>query len=174
MAVVQERNVSDVGLYVPYHATNRGQSNGLVGTLQVNAEATGTATGGAVTIQVNMRREEFGFPLIWVPTIITARDNLATAEGIFFQYSSVGNRRLNSSLTETVLALAVAGVNAAVMPNASVPIEGVDAVQAAVFEVLWATNTDTKIYHAHIFGPVYDLQVISRGGLIEPLLAGLR
>ncbi len=173
MAKTVNQDVNSVGLYTPYHTRERGGADGLVGTLYVDGAAVGDATGGALTIQIRMRRQEFGFPLIWVPTVIVGSDNLAAAEAIQFSYDSTGNRRIDGGLVQTVLAVRSID-NAAVMQNVSVPIEGVSDAQAVVFGTIWPSNTDTKVYHLHMFGPVFDLQVIARQGDVDVLLAGMR
>lgn len=173
MSVLEQRVFSSSSLFTPFHTKGRGSPNGLVGTVSVDALTTGDATGGTVTINLRMGRQEFGFPILWVPTIINTKDNLAAAEPVFFAYTSAGNRRLRGPLEEVVTALRASSVNTAIMTNVSVPIEGVGAVDQ-VFTVVWDTNTDTLAYHLHMFGAVYDLQVIARNGGIDPIVAGLR
>ncbi len=177
MAVNQDRNMAQetTARYVPWHTRGRGEGNGLVGTLSVDALATGDATGGTVAINLRMTREVFGFPMLFVPTIINTKDNLAAAEEVLFIYTPEGNGRLLSRLEEGVLALDAGGVNTAIMTNTSVPIEGVGSeANLDVFSVVWNTNTNSLAYHLHMFGPVYDLQVIAKLGILDQLAAGLR
>lgn len=165
---------AEAGNFVPFHTLNRGGDNGLVGTFFVDAEVTGDSGGGGVTLRQGLGRNDLGFPWLWVPTIVASRDNLATAEVVTFIYDLTNNRRLSASLHETKLALQAGAVNAALMENTSVPIEPDSDVSAEVFDVIWQTNTDTKIYHLHMFGPVYDLQLIAAGGHVDEFAAGLR
>jgi len=174
VAVATTRFVNASGLYVPYHQARRATESGLVGTLDVDAEATGAAGGGEVSITIAMRREEFGFPLLWVPTKVSSRDNLAAAEEVAIFFISAGNRRLSDNVFEVLLAVRQGTTDAAVMENIAIPIEGVSETQQGVLGATWSTNTDTKTYHLHAFGPVYDLQLIARLGLVDPMLAGIR
>lgn len=174
MTVQVTRQVSD-GLYVPYHQASRSVGNGLVGTLFVDAEAVGDSGGGSVSILLQMRREEFGFPLLWVPTLIAVQDNLATAEVVDMVYTAGGNRRALGPIGEAVVTVdGAAGLNRGQMTNVTLPIEGVALATASIMSADWASNVDTKIYHLHVFGPVYDLQLIARDGYIDDMAAGLR
>lgn len=164
----------DEGNFVPFHTLSRGGSNGLVGTLYVDAEVVGDAGGGGVTLRMALGRNDLGFPALWVPTVIGSRDDLATAEVVTFIYDFTNNRRLSSNVHETKLALQAGTVNAALMENTAVPIEPDSDVPAEVFDVIWQTNTLNKVYHLHMFGPVYDLQLIAAGGFIDEFAAGLR
>lgn len=175
MAVSTNVNVRD-GIFTPYHQARRTLLNGLVGTLYVDAGSTGAAGGGTHGINIRMRREEFGFPILWVPTLIGVQDNLASAEVVELTYQGSGNRRLiaGAGLREAVTTVATAvGNNVGQMANVTLPIEG-RGPDNAILSATWATNTDTKLYHLHVFGPVYDLQVISRLGYLDEVAAGLR
>lgn len=176
MAVSTNQNMSNtsIGEYVPFHQAGRDNPSGIVGTLMANAEATGDATGGEVSITLRMRREEFGFPLLWVPTKIGVRDNLAAAEEVSMFYVASGNRRLNDNFFEVQLAVRQGVTNAAILSNPSIAIEGLGPGQGDVFGATWSTNTDTKTYHLHMFGAVFDLQMLARMGRVEAFLAGLR
>ncbi len=174
MAVSTNRDVAD-GLFTPYHQRQRAEGNGLVGTLSVNAEATGAAGGGSVTIILRMRRREFGFPILWVPTLIQCQDNLGTPEPVTLNYLSAGNRQLTANLTEVITPIDAGDVqDVGHALNVSMPIEGNETSIDSILSMKWETNTDTKIYHMHVFGPVYDLQVVARQGYIDELMAGLR
>lgn len=160
-------------LYVPYHTVMRGGPDGMdpVGSLQVNAEATGDAGGGVVNIILSMLRQPFGFPILWAPTMVSATDNLASAEDVALSFSS---GRLITDMQQTITMVATA--NAGDLGNAKelgVSLEGRDAV-VTVATATWSTNTDTKSYHLHMFGPVYDLQLIALKGRISDIMAGLR
>ncbi len=173
MSISQTRDIAD-GLYVPYHTASRDHENGLVGTLAVNAEATGDGGGGVVVILLRTRREEFGFPLLWVPTQVTLTDNLATAVDVILTMEPAGNRRLNASMNQRVAMAQVQSANMGNLVDITIPIEGVDETQQNILQAEWETNTNAKTYHVHMFGPVYDLQMIARLGHIDPLVAGIR
>lgn len=175
MAVLVNREVAATGLYVPYHQAGRDASNALVGSLAVNAEATGDSGGGNVTIQLLMLRSEFGFPQLWVPTLIAAQDNLGTAEPVVFNYLSSGNRRLNANIAEVITMIDGGGTSDfGHVENVSLPLEVDPGSDRSVLSMKWSTNTDGKIYHMHVVGPVYDLQMLAKDGYIDEMMAGLR
>lgn len=174
MSVVTDNAVQFQGEYVPFHTAGRGGRNGLVGTLGVDAQATGDAGGGSVTLNLNMRREEFGFPILWVPTVVSLFDNLATAENVIGKFESAGNRRLDFGLRQIATMVQVGADNVGIIENVTVPIEGIGIASARVYQAFWASNVDTKAYHLHMFGAVFDLQVIARLGEIDLLAAGMR
>lgn len=171
---VETVNEMSVQLFTPYHQSQRGGDNSMVGTICVDAEATGDAGGGTVSVVLNMAKEEFGFPILFIPTRIASRDNLAAAEVVIFTSDLTGNRRLNTSFQEHILAVRAGNINSAVLGNVTVPIEGDGEASAAVFRATWQTNTDTKGYHLHMFGPVFDLQTVARRNYIDLLAAGVR
>lgn len=173
MTVTQTQNVQNNG-YVPYHTASRDYENGLVGTLAVNAEATGDGSGGVVNILLRMRREQFGFPLLYVPTQVTLVDNLATAVDVIAGFEPAGNRRLIANVNQRVAMVQVQSSNMGNLVDVTIPIEGIDNSLRDIFQAQWETNTDSKTYHLHMFGPVYDLQMIARMGHIDPLAAGIR
>lgn len=156
--------------YTPYHAARRGGPDGSdpVGTLSVNAQATGAAGGGTVIVGISMNRETFGFPLLWVPTMISIADNLATAEDVDLAYS--GGRM--ETAQQQVVTMVQFAENAGAASQYGVSFEGGEAT--LIITATWQTNTDTKTYHLHVFGPVYDLQVIAARGRISDIMAGLR
>lgn len=162
------------GLFVPYHQAERGQGNGLVGTLSVDAAGTGDASGGTFSLNIQMSRQEFGFTPVFVPTAIYCQDDLATLEVVRLAYLSQGNRRLQSDLVEVVTPVAQSGFNFGQKLEVSVPIEGRDRTDRTVFVGVWFTNTLNEVYHVHMFGPVYDLEILARSGYVDPLMAGLR
>lgn len=175
MAVVQTRNVGD-GVFVPFRVPKRAGAVGdrPVGTLGVDSEAVGTATGGTVRIQLAMDLQEFGFPIIWVPTVISLSDNLASPIVVTFGISG-SMPRMQANLEEAVVLVATPGLalNVGIVENVSIPMESNAPGQEVMFAV-WGTNTDTKIYHLHAFGPVYDAQVMANEGEVPDLVAGLR
>lgn len=159
--------------YTPYHAGRRGGVLGSdpVGTLMINAEAVGAAGGGSVTVNITMLREAFGFPLMFVPTIVVMSDNLASAEDSTLTFDSP---RFVTALSQVVTKLSTTNVgNMGQVPNVAVNLEG-DATPRTIIQGVWDTNTDTKVYHIHAFGPVYDMQVIAARGYISDIIAGIR
>ncbi len=164
--------------YVPYHIGQRGgdEGNTPVGTLDVDAEATGAAGGGAVTLRIFLARQVFGFPMMWVPTIVSLLDNLSSAEVAVVRYGVTGNVRMTAGLEQAVTLVANSGTgNAGQTENVTIPIEPSTDSAQEVLQAIWDTNTDTKVYHMHVFGPVYDLQVLAENGARVPnLMAGIR
>lgn len=177
MTVSTNVKVED-GHYVPFHTRWRGGPGGdePVGSLAVDAGATGAAGGGTVSAGITMNAEEFGFRMIWIPTQIYIRDNLATAEDMSFSYEQAGNRRLNTNSTLRVLMTASAqSQNTGLVDGASIPIEPLVATtDGRCMVAIWDTNTDTKSYHLHVFGFAFDMELIARKGGIGPLMSGIR
>ncbi len=173
MSIVVNRTVL-TGSFVPYHQAQRGAGNGLVGTFSKDALATGDSGSGTVTINLDMRREEFGFPAVIVPLTINTEDDLASLEVVRTTFISAGNPRLEADLAEVVTPVSSGGFQFAVKDNVAVPLEGLDRTQRTVLSALWATNADGKKYHLHMYGLVYDLQLIARNGFVDPLMSGLR
>lgn len=150
------------GLYTPFRGFDR--EAGPVGTLSVNAEVTGDASGGSVTAVISMAREEFGFHPIWVPTRVGTRDVLAVAEAVEFTFRGSGNDRLDSDIEEGVLATRVVGaLNLAAFVALGVAIEVVSLPAVQVVQARWATNTNTLLYHLHVYGVLYDGTALARG-----------
>lgn len=174
MATLTIVNMEDQ-LYVPLHSRVPGGDDGKspVGTVSIDMGTVGDATGGLARAQLKMRRIEFGFRPIIVPTLITVQDNLAAVGVVEVEYSQ-SQWRLGTSTNLVVTTVAGPNIN-----QVSVPLNGMvfEVEPQAVTEVLlvsWATNTDTKIYHCHIFGAVFDAEVIEQRGSISELLAGVR
>lgn len=174
MSISQSLDVRD-GVYVPWRTAKRGGINGgdPVGTVSVDGGLTGDATAGTAAIIIRMSRDTFGFPIIMIPTHLSARDNLASPEVVRLAYVTQGNERMVGDIEQHVLALAgAAALNVANFDSLGIPIEG-QGVDQIILQVTWSTNTDTKVYHAHVFGYVYDAQLIAREGRVEGRLAGL-
>lgn len=178
MSVSATRSLS-AALYTPFRTSKRGGGDASepVGTLHMDAEVTGDAGGGTVTLIVAGRREEFGFPQLFVPTLVTVQDNLAAAEDVSFAYLAPGNDRLNAAITLSITSVRAGSVtNAGFLDNVTIPIQGPDQTNRDICQAFWATNTDTKVYHLHLFGPVYDAQILANSdyGRIALPLSGVR
>jgi len=176
MSVTGTAAVRD-GIYQPWHTPWRGGPQGKdpVGTLVVDGGVVGDASGGSVTVAIEMRRTEFGFRVLWVPTQITARDN-ATAENVNLAFVSNGNKRIATDLVEAlVMVLGASSTNSGRGTLSALPIEGSsEADSQRVLSAVWDTNADTKTYHLHAFGPVFDMEQIAREGAISEFLSGVR
>lgn len=175
MAVDTTVTVAGGGLYVPFRTPIRAGplGNQPVGTLNVDANATGAAGGGTVTLRITMDVEEFGFRPIWCPTRVSVSDNLATAEAMELLYIATGNERLRANIGEVVVTVAVSGSNVGLAEGLPVPIQP-NVAAGEIMRATWDTNTDTKIYHLHVFGPVFDAELLAREGEVADLLAGIR
>lgn len=165
---------ADLALYVPFRTSSRGGRDGgdPVGTLSINAGATGAAGGGTVTITITMGHIIHGFHPLFVPTYVSISDSLTTAEEVSLAYNSGGNERLVGSLTEAELLIAVAGQNAKRFQSSGLLIEPVRG-GGSVMSAVWQTNTDTKTYHLHIFGYMFDAELLVTAGRLEGLSSGL-
>lgn len=166
------------GTYEPFHTEVRAGPNSEdpVGTVAVDSGVTGDASGGTVTIGVSMRPQEFGFRLLWIPLSIVLRDNLAGQDLVNLNYLSVVNDRLDAVVEEFItMEDAAQSLNMGLSKMYALPIEVSYGTSGGnVLTAVWATNTDTKIYHLHVFGPVFDLEVMAREGKVHPLMAGIR
>lgn len=177
MVLSASRSVESFGLYTPFRGFDR--EAGAVGTLFVDAVMTGDATGGTATLIITMKRTEFGFHPIWVPTRVSTRDNLAAPEAVDFAFRAIGNERLDGDLREGKLPLAVAGgLNLATYSELGVAIEPQNPTANSVLQALWSSNVDTKVYHLHAYGILYDGEALARGKRLgkapEQLLGGVR
>lgn len=150
------------GLYVPFRGFDR--EVGPVGTLCVDAQVIGDGSGGTATINLQMRREEFGFHVIWIPTRVSVVDDLAAAEEVFFSFRASGNERLNADISEAVLSIRVAnGLNMGSFTNLGVAVETASTTIISVMQAGWLTNTNLKVYHLHAYGILYDDEALARG-----------
>lgn len=177
MSVDQARSVASNGLYVPYRGFDR--AYGPVGTLSVDAQATGDAGGGAVTLRIIMSAREFGFHPIWVVTRLSSIDGLATPEAVRLLFAEAGNERLNADYNETLTpVVGPGGANVGNFANLGLVIEPDAAADANVIIVDWTTNEDTVQYHIHAYGVLFDAEALARakhsGKGVDPLLAGIR
>lgn len=162
MSVSVGQTVGNFGLYVPFRGFDR--EAGPVGTLFVDVSATGDGSGGTVTLGITMKRLEFGFHPIWVPTRVSSLDGLASPEAVEFMFRSSGNERLNGDLREPALGVAVAGGNnLAAFNQLGVAVEPTNETAATVLQCLWSTNTNAVVYHLHAFGVLYDAEALARG-----------
>jgi len=164
------------GLFVPWMQRIRGgEGHGSpVGTLHMDAEATGDGSGGSVTIFIAGTREMFGFRALLVPTLISVSDALAAVSAVLIQWTAVGNRRLSANINEVVTTVRVAGENHAILQEQGMTIEPPTDVNTNGFTVLWATNLNLAVYHFHVVASVYDLEIIEKYGTVDPLVAGIR
>ncbi len=175
---VDDGSAPGVTLYVPFRGFDR--SLGPVGTLDVKAVALGDATGGSVAISIRMRKEEFGFHPLWVPTMISIEDNLATVENPEVIFRGLGNERLIDEHCEnvTMVASLVGSRNCGKVQSIGFIIEPDQPTPNSIVTCTWATNTDTLAYNVHMYGVIFDGEAMARGkhagSAVSPLLAGVR
>lgn len=180
MMAIDVSTLVSSGKFVPFRTARRGGRYGKdpVGTLFIDAGATGAAGGGTVTLRIAMARIEFGFHPLFVPTVINTFDTLATPEEVQLFYDSAGNERVvdgSSGIRQTELAVAGASSNDLVFTVPGFVIEPDQVAAADVLDFVWATNTDTILYHAHVFGMLFDAEIIAREeSEISELLMGVR
>ncbi len=175
MTVEVERFLSS-GDFVPFHQKVRGGVEGAVGSLACDFEATGDGSGGSVWINVSAADIEFGFRYLFVPTFVFTRDTLASAANISFGWVGTSNRRLQvlESYAQTLVAIAASGVNHAKADPSGIVIEGRTRAQGRIMRIAWPTNTNTFVYHVHVFGTMFDAELIEKQGSIHSLLTGIR
>lgn len=170
------------GLFVPFRTAKRGggvNSGGgdPVGSFYIDGDLTGDASGGTATMVLAMARLEFGFHPIFVPTHIDASDNLATAEIVQLIYDPVGNARLSAGngIRQSKLSVAGSSTNDLLFDASGVLIEPSEVLQANVLDLVWKSNTDTKIYHFHVFGMMFDAEIMAREYVkVSELMMGVR
>lgn len=151
-----------------------GRRGACRGTYDQDVEVTGAAGGGTATLAARWVGNEWGFVPIMVIMAVTVQAN--TDPGfVRVSYVDTGNRRLQGELTYAYDTVVVDGNH--ITPEYAfpkVPIEprdgpSVDLFMRAVFD----TNTDTKIYHMHIFGLVFDAEWMSRSGDYRELIQAI-
>jgi len=174
MAVSKTVAFVNVGgtLYVPHRGVSR---FGIVGTYSFRVTETGDATGGGVDIILQMKGDELGFPALVVPTIIAARDNLATAENVKFSHLA-NNDRLASNYERRIDMVLADDLNLGELVGTYIPSERDAPATASMWQWSWASNVDTKTYAASLFAVVYDRQAMSKAHdlqLVGPLAGPL-
>ncbi len=180
LAISDQIDVSS-GLYVPFRGFDR--EAGPVGTLDVQSQTVADVSGGTVALNVRWNYEEFGFHMIWIPTMITIIDTLAAAETVEVLYRGLGNERIADFHGEivTTVSSGFTARNIGKVAELGFPFEAnVDARETpqGIISAGWATNTNLLLYELHIFGPVYDAEALARGKQEgkspDVLLAGVR
>ncbi len=173
MAVSEATNVS-AGKFTPFRTASRGGDGGgdPVATLHVDAQVTGDGSGGEASINIRMQETEFGFRPIWVTTLITSRDDLAAAEEVTFFFASAGNERLQGNMQQVELAVRSGSTNVATFDR-NLMIDPDQGVVTQVIGATWPTNTNAKVYHLHVFGFLFDSELVARSGRLSDLLGGL-
>ncbi len=171
MAVSTAVTLTTAGLYVPFRGVSR---LGAVGTLHVRLNTVGAAGGGNVTLLLSMRGDEFGFNMLWVPTLIVVEDGLSSAITVSLTYIQLAERLggQGSGMARVITTAPVSTVNIGELAGSSphISVNPVTATEVNVLQALWSTNTDTIAYVMNIYGTVYDEQAMARESELE--LAG--
>jgi len=126
-----------------------------VGTASFDVQVTGAAGAGAVTLSLLMSPDEFGFHVLFVPTLLGVEDTLGTKEDVRIGWKAT--HRLTSLFREAIPTTTVLAVNFGTLRGASPALQP-ETVDQTVLDAVWATNTDTETYHFHGYGVVYDLE----------------
>lgn len=161
------------GLFIPLPMGERGSGSGLVGTYFLDAGTTGAAGGGTVTIILQMSREEFGFRILLIPTLIAIQDGLAAVGPVEVQYGA-GNKRISVATRIVVTTVRVNARDIARVPPDGMVLEVDTVATSNVLSVIWPTNTDAINYHVHFFAAVYDVEYLEKYGAPDNLLTGVR
>ncbi len=177
MAVSTDTDMAN-GHYVPFRTERRGGDRGdrPVGTLFADGNAIGAAGGGTVEVGLTMGRQPFGFRIMFVPTIIAVRDNLASLENVNFIYALTNNSRLpaGTNVDENIVPITSGGIQVGRVIGVAFLIEPEEDAPGLVMRATWATNTDGKAYHLHTYGVVYDAEIMTGYGQVPDLVGGLR
>lgn len=160
-------------LYTPFRGVSR---RGAVGTVHLRGNDVGEAGGGTVKITLTATGNEFEFPALLVPTVIACDDTLATAENVEVLFNAA-SERLSQDFRMSIQMLSAAARNLGQLTGSKMPMEfSLDDDEVTMMVFTWLTNTDTKVYIAHMFATVYDRQAMARseeldvgGPLIGPL-----
>lgn len=149
--------------YTPFRGADR---RGPVGTVQGGASATGTASGGGVTLRITTVGQEYGFPWLMALTSVQCTDTLATPENVLFGiFGDPANARVQRAMSYLIEPKPAAGLNVGVLQGGLPAIElpGVAPIAANnIFSWDWATNEDTKFYIVSFYGILYDVQYMTR------------
>ncbi len=166
------------GLFVPFRGFDR--EAGAVGTLDIQGKTVGDGSGGTVAINIQIQRLMFGFHIIWVPTLVSIFDTLATAVDVELLLRGLGQERILDFHAE-IVAMTASGFtprNLGRGRNLALPIESQDDTLGTVISAGWATNTNALLYELHVFGAIYDGEALARGKQkgkgADVLLAGVR
>ncbi len=177
MSVVGNHSTLD-GLYVPFRGVAR---NGIVGTFHIRMTVTGDSGGGTAEIRFSWNHIEFGFHALLVPTLITARDNLASAENVQLEYVTQGNERIEGEIEVILVPSTFGALHIGAFQDLGIVIEGrifaggFAATGREVVNIKWTTNTDAKLYVGQLYGVVYDAEHMAKYGMeVGPALSGIR
>lgn len=166
-------------LFVPFRSARRGGEYGSdpVGSVFADLAVAGAAGGGTATITLSCAKIIFGFHPIFVPTYITTQDDLATPEEVLLIYDPAGNERLSAGNgpRESKLAVAASGGNFVLFDAVGLLIEPSEEATTNVLDVVWSTNTDAKTYHLHVYGVLFDAEIMARSdSRLSELFMGIR
>ncbi len=159
MTVTTTRALGNVSTHIRHRGVRR---EGIVGTLSVAATATGDGSGGVVNLILSMNGTEFGFKFMFVPTLVSFRDGLATAVDVRLQWLG-NNERITGGLTvgtERRASMVAAGGENVGQLEGSHPIVAIptnpDGVARNVVQAIWGTNTNATSYNMFMYGVLYD------------------
>lgn len=149
--------------FVPFRSANR--YTGPIGTFSFHGEVTGDSGGGTASVSFSCAHQIFGFHPLLVLKMADSHDNLASAEVVRFTVDFTGNERIGVEAHHTLMA-GLAGdsnlnFNSLELERRQVMIEP-RRTGGTVVIFTWGTNTDTKVYHARLWGLVYDLEAFSK------------
>jgi len=164
------------GLFVPFmQRTRGGDSHGSpVGTVTLDATDTGDGSGGTATVSVSIRRTMFGFRTLVIPTSIVTFDNLAAVEPIRLEFQFAGLRRLVAVHQFVRTSVRHNATNMSELGDLGIVLESNLEAATDALAVQWETNTNSVVYHVHLYGVVYDLEILEKYGTLDPLMAGVR
>ncbi len=162
MSIDTTTTLATAALYTPFRGVRR---SGVVGTLHARMGATGDGSGGTVAIQLSMVGDEFGFPLLFVPTLIGAES--PNQENPVLTYQA-GIERIGGQggEFERVLIHSVGNARniaerAGSSPHISV-VFNPDQPAVEVLQVIWATNTTSGSYTVNLYAMCYDQQEMAK------------
>lgn len=165
------------GVFTRYRGVKRGiGQGGPVGTWMVDAGATGDSGGGSVKVNVQMEDIDFGFGAIVVPTLIGTRDSLVAAENVLIVFTTANERIHTGGIEDHIIQTRIGSQNRGSLDKVNVALSVDGPGPGTVMIAEWDTNTDTKEYHLHVYGVVYDEEAMARLAndlVISGALAGI-
>lgn len=148
-----------------------GKSDGLVGTLDFDAEDTGEAGGGTMTIRVTHPEGVWGFRPFLILTGVAVSANTDPGN-VQVNFEGAGNKRGDDLVYGFDPIATGANFVTPTELQARVLIEPADGA-ANFLTVVFDTNTDATVYHVHCQGLVYDGEILARGGDYGPMVEKL-
>ncbi len=145
-----------------------------VGTYDHDFEGTGDGSGGTLTLSLSFDGTEWGFDPIIVITAVSVRIS-SDPTNVGIVYEVTGNRRLADDLGFASGTVSNQGqfLNPEyVLPRIAIePQKG--QVTGVFLRALFDSNVNSAIYHFHVWGLVFDAEIMAASGDYREIVAAL-